>query len=142
MYLWEIKLGRLSQNGSQLGFGYAGGNLPPHHDATAVNNPDRTSEHNVGPLPVGKYHIGAAQNGTHLGPIAMPLYPHQDNVMFGRGGFWLHADSVVHPGQASEGCPIINYQLRLLISQGLDRELEVVRGDLSNVGQVTTEQEP
>jgi hypothetical protein len=125
MWTYSQTSGELSENGQIIGRGYAGGNIPPHHDPSAVNNPARQSEHNTGPLPQGLYTVGPAQDNAALGPMAMPLTPCPGNLMFGRSGFWMHADSLTHPGEASEGCIVMPHEVRFLVSISNDRELLV-----------------
>ena len=90
------------------------------------NDPHSQDVKGHGPLPRGLYTIGEAIVHPHLGSVAMPLSPHPDNDMFGRGSFYIHGDSVAHPGAASEGCIILPHDVRLRISQGEDRTLKVV----------------
>ena len=90
MWTFEQDNGKLTHDGNLVGNGYAGGNIPPNFDATAVNNPARQAEHCVGPLPRGKYSIGPAHTEPELGPVAMRLDPDPANQMFGRAGF-LHS---------------------------------------------------
>jgi Protein of unknown function (DUF2778) len=68
------------------------------------NNPDAEFVKNHGPLPVGGYTMLLPLEGTHLGPCAIPLLPDPSNDMGGRGDFFIHDDSVDHPGDASDGC--------------------------------------
>jgi hypothetical protein len=54
--------------------------------------------------------------------------------MFGRSGFFIHADSIKAPGDASEGCivPVAGangesgHEIRMMISGSSDRDLEVL----------------
>lgn len=105
---------------------YAGGNIPPRFDPSAKNNPARQEEHCIGPLPRGRYTIGPSHNEPTLGPCAMYLQPDPQNVMFGRSGFFIHGDSIAHPGEASEGCIVMSTFARAFIAQSLDRQLQVV----------------
>ena len=45
--------------------------------------------------------------------------------MFGRDGFLIHGDSIVHTGQASQGCIILPRSIREQIAASEDDELEV-----------------
>ncbi len=105
----------LKPDGSHLCRAYAG--QPPH-----VNDPEAVALHNIGPLPPGRFIIGKPMNIDtdpanwmaalrHMGPFVMPLEPCPDenlklDWLGGRGGFYLHGDSVEHPGTASNGCVI------------------------------------
>lgn len=127
MWTFRQSTGELfDPHGEVAGRGYAGGNIPPHHEQAAVNNPARQAERMVGPLPRGFYAIGPAHTEPTLGPCAMYLQPRHDNQMFGRSGFFIHADSIAHPGQASEGCIVLPATVRLGLSQSKDRDLQVV----------------
>ena len=126
MWTFEQDNGKLTHDGNLVGNGYAGGNIPPNFDATAVNNPARQAEHCVGPLPRGKYSIGPAHTEPELGPVAMRLDPDPANQMFGRAGFFIHAASPAHPFESSEGCIVMPAPVRVLLATSNDRELQVV----------------
>ena len=90
------------------------------------NNPAMQNRRNIGPLPRGRYAVGAPV-GTH-GPVTLPLTPHRGNEMHGRGGFLIHGDNVA--GDASRGCIIADRETRDLIAavwrhQGGELELLV-----------------
>ena len=87
----------MRRDGVLFAFGYAG------RDA-GKNNPAMQDVHDIGPLPVGLYTIEPSETNPKLGPVAMRLTPDPANEMFGRAGFFIHADSVRTPGQASHGC--------------------------------------
>jgi len=89
------------------------------------NNPDKQSVHNLGPLPQGQYKFGLAQQGTHLGPNAIPLIPDPKNTMFGRSGFFVHADNPAHIGASSDGCIIAPFTARVAIIASPVRTLTV-----------------
>ena len=74
--------------------------------AEGKNNPAMQSVVGRGPIPQGWYTINAPQDKTELGPCALPLTPSAANKMFGRSDFWIHDDSLAHPGAASKGCII------------------------------------
>jgi len=99
-WLYEIETGDLYLAGLSYCSCYSG-------HGVGLNNPAATAMKRVGPLPVGWYTIGRAVNHPHLGPFAMPLVPDPSNVMFGRSGFWLHADTASHDHTASDGCIVI-----------------------------------
>jgi hypothetical protein len=58
----------------------------------------------------------------------MPLTPTADTDTFGRGGFWIHGDSIEFAGleEASHGCMIMPHDVRVQINGDLDKDLEVV----------------
>lgn len=111
----------LDPQGYPAGSGYSGA-------GNGKNKPDAQSIHNVGPIPRGAYHIQAPQNTVTHGPYVLPLLPDPANEMFGRYGFLIHGDSVVHPGTASEGCIIMPRDVRERIWQSNDHDLTVVEG--------------
>jgi hypothetical protein len=83
----------------------------------------------LGPLPAGRYMIGLPiADGGHLGPYVMELTPMPDNNMKGRSGFYIHGDSLSHPGYASEGCivPAGGRATREAIGTSYDHILEVL----------------
>src|SRR4051812_28785217 len=95
-------------DGTVLGSGYSGA-------GTSKNRPEDQDQHNRGPIPQGLYLIGDPVNTVTHGPFVLPLTPDPGNEMFGRAGFLIHGDSVVHPGMASEGCVILPMSIRQAI---------------------------
>jgi len=92
------------------------------------NNPALEYEPNIGPIPRGLYQIGAPEDpdgGPH-GPFVLPLTPDPANQMFGRSGFLIHGDSVLHPGTASRGCIILDDAIREQIAASGDDQLQVI----------------
>jgi hypothetical protein len=121
MWTYNQSNGALSHNGVQVGLGYSG-----HGDG--VNNPAMQSVSNVGPIPQGQWTIGEGADNPQLGPLAMPLTPNIGTDTFGRGGFFIHGDSIEFAGQeeASHGCIILARVIREQINSDLDKDLEVV----------------
>ena len=118
MYAYHQSSGKFYHDEQLIGIGYSG--QPPHkNQGSAQNIPE------YGPIPVGKYTIRPAFFHNMLGPLAMPLAPDPNNEMFGRGGFYIHGDSMLHPGMASHGCIILAHDLRKQIDAGTDRMLIV-----------------
>jgi hypothetical protein len=107
-----------SDAGEIVGVGYSGA-------GAGKDNPAAQADVDVGPIPQGSYRIGAPQNTEAHGPFAMPLLPAPTNEMFGRAGFMLHGDSISHPGDASEGCIIMDRVVRDLVWNSGDHELQV-----------------
>lgn len=94
------------------------------------DNPEAQFVKEHGPIPVGGYTIGAPIDGTSLGPCALPLTPDPTNVMQGRDGFFIHDDSLSHPGQASDGCLVtVGVSTRKTIWASPDHRLVVVAED-------------
>jgi hypothetical protein len=104
--------------------GYAGGDKGLHKEG--INNPAYQYTPDIGPLPVGWYTFGPSVEGTHLGPLAIPLHPDSDNDMRGRGDFYVHGDHIGAPGTASDGCMIFSHDTRTLIDQSSDKRLHVI----------------
>ncbi len=125
-WTFEIVTGRiLAPDGTLHGEAYAGGNLGTVPEA--VNNPDYVEVHNTGPLPPGDYDMVGLVPQSHLGPNAIRLEPHPENTMYGRGGFYVHADlwnAAQNPRSASEGC--IVYGARMDMWNSLDHGLRVI----------------
>jgi hypothetical protein len=91
------------------------------------NNPASENRPFLGPIPKGSYTIGQPiANGGHMGPYVLPLTPFKVNNMFGREGFFIHGDSIDNPGNASNGCIVLNRQWRVMIAQSADDVLVVV----------------
>jgi hypothetical protein len=94
----------------------------------------------VGPLPYGPrigsisdeapqglpntYTFGEAVERSHLGAFAIPLIPHKDNDMKGRGSFFMHGDTTPS-GNASDGCIIQPPATRHTAYESDDKEVEV-----------------
>jgi len=121
MWTYQQRSGELERDGAAVGAGYSG-------FEAGRNNPAMQNQENVGPIPQGRYAIGAPQcvdsPGPH-GPFVLPLTPDPANEMFGRSGFLIHGDSIVHPGLASRGCIIMGRLIREEIAASGDAELTV-----------------
>src|ERR1035437_2005502 len=98
-WTYEQATGKLLHDGDLVATGYSGA-------GGGKNNPTTQDVHNVGPIPIGHYTIEAPVDTVTHGPYVLRLEPDLANEMFGRAGFLIHGDSVVHPGTASEGCII------------------------------------
>lgn len=120
MWTWRISDGELvsPEASPVVTRGYSGAGI-------GKNNPNYCSVHNVGPIPPGKYAINEPVDTLTHGPYVLPLSPAQSNEMFGRSGFLMHGDSVIHPGQASLGCVVVPRSTREAVWQSGDRELVV-----------------
>lgn len=115
-YIYEQATGKLDKaidNYSMfIGTGYAG-------MGAGKNDPAMQVLRMIGPLPRGWYDIGPAYDSPTKGPNCFNLVPDPTNEMFGRNSFRIHADSIEHPGQASEGCIVMNHTIRQLIKDNL-----------------------
>jgi type VI secretion system (T6SS) effector TldE1-like protein len=130
MFTYESSTGRLfDPNQTFMASGYAGGDKGLHKEG--INNPAYEQVHNVGPLPQGLYTMGIPVEGSHLGPLAIPLIPDPNNQMFGRSDFFVHGDHIGAPGTASDGCMIFAHDIRTLLSKSDERQIQViaVRGE-------------
>lgn len=120
MWVYHQKTGALhDKTGQCVAHGYAG-------NGEGKNNPEAQARHDVGPLPRGLYTIDPPYDSPRVGPYALPLLPHADNEMFGRGDFRMHGDSKDKPGTASHGCIIQSRTVREQVWSSGDRLLEVV----------------
>lgn len=119
MWTYRQSTGELALNGKIVAAGYAGKGI-------GKNNPAMQDVRDCGPIPQGTYTIGGAIDTADHGPFAMPLYPNSANEMFGREGFWMHGDSIVHPGDASEGCIIMPLAARVNVRESGDPRLQVI----------------
>ncbi|HET9554897.1 MAG TPA: tlde1 domain-containing protein [Anaeromyxobacteraceae bacterium] len=124
--LWRYRqrTGELLHGDVLFARGYAG-------RGEGKNNPAMQGVRATGPIPQGSYQIvGPPHAGGHMGPDVLYLAPAPDNVMFGRGGFFIHSDSIHAPGTASEGCIVIDPpRLRWAIWDSGDHYLLVESGD-------------
>jgi len=120
-WVYNSANGVLSHEGRLIGVGYSG------HDE-GVNNPLVNNLHGIGPIPCGIWSIGDPVEHPQLGPLAFPLMPQENTETYGRSGFFIHGDSLEHPGaeQASHGCIVMPRNIRLAILNSSDRVLEVV----------------
>ncbi len=119
MWIYKRETGELFHDTALIGVGYSG--YPPHTNITADDG-----LHNLGPLPAGFYIIDNAYTHPHLGPICMNLEPDPTNQMKGRSLFRLHADSIEHPGFASDGCIVMNHTIREQVAASSDKKLQVL----------------
>lgn len=122
---WQYcqKTGELTDpHGKPFAVGYAGA-----HDGK--NCPAMQAVHNVGPLPVGRYLVGAPMDHPHsVGLYALYLEPAPSNEMFGRSLFYIHGDNRAANGTASEGCIVLDFTARQAIWQSGDHHIEVISG--------------
>jgi len=114
----------------RIGYGYSGINTNRFgHNPTQIhgrNNPEEQCSQWIGPLPIGGYIIGEPFNSEHTGPYSMRLIPNSTNDMCGRSSFLIHGDSTTHPGEASEGCIILDRASREAIGASEHNRLRVI----------------
>ena len=121
MWTYSQSTGALSApDGTLAGEGYSG--HPPH-----VNDPNAQSIPDVGPIPEGGYTIGPFFTDPEKGPLPAHCTPILQMRMFGRDGFMIHGDSILHLGErvASHGCIIMAHDVRLAVRQSGDNRLLV-----------------
>jgi hypothetical protein len=120
MYNYHQSTGVLDQNGVPLLTCYAG------HGA-GLNNPALQDQHDVGPLPQGRYKMTAlVVNSPHTGFATIILDPDAANQMFGRSGFRIHGDNAAANQTASDGCIIAGHTAdRTRIWSSGDHDLQV-----------------
>jgi Protein of unknown function (DUF2778) len=110
--------GQLSLNDQKVEVGYSG-------SGQGRNNPAMEMVSNVGPLPRGRYAIGAAYTHATKGPVVMSLTP-VGHSAHGRSHFLIHGDSRQHPGEASQGCIVLSRTARNRVATSGDTQLTVV----------------
>jgi hypothetical protein len=125
MWTWRASSGcMVDAAGVIQGVGYAGGACGKNPEGK--NNPVLQRIYDVGPLPQGKYKIACPVNTVTHGPCVLWLTPDPANEMYGRADFGIHGDSVVSPGDASDGCIVLPRSVREMIASSGDDSLEVV----------------
>lgn len=118
MWTYSISTGSFS-DGQNTFKGYSGRD-------ECKNNASDDAIVNRGPVPIGIWYIGTALDDAKLGPCIMRLTADAKTIAFGRSGFYIHGDSISHPGDASDGCIILDHTAREIISKSLDKELQVI----------------
>lgn len=119
MWHYDQSSGELSHNGKLIARGYAGA-------GDGKNNPAKEGVVRVGPLPAGKWRIGApVHRPKTIGQFCLPLTPVGHSAL-GRSAFYMHGDSAKNPGKASLGCIVMPRWVREQVWASGDRELTVV----------------
>ena len=108
--------------GAHAATGYSGAG---HTAATGRNNPDMQGVSNKGPIPRGRYRIGAPHTSDHTGPYTMNLDAEPGTDTLGRSAFRIHGNDA--QDDASHGCIIMARFVRTRIWESGDHEIEVVR---------------
>jgi hypothetical protein len=119
MWTFDQSSGNLSHNGKFVAKGYSGREI-------GKNNPAMQDAVGLGPIPRGKWIIGAPRDSLKTGPYTLDLSPAQGTDTRGRSAFRIHGESIAHPGQASHGCLIFQRKIREAIWASGDRDLEVI----------------
>lgn len=119
MWTYDVISGMFSHNGQAFGAGYSG-------QGEGYNNPYKDHIADVGPIPAGKYTIGAFfDDPGGKGPLVAHLTPDPANEMHGRAGFMIHGDNAAMNHTASHGCIIAAHVIRRAIADSGDTALEV-----------------
>jgi hypothetical protein len=119
--LWTYRqaTGELLKDGRFIAQGYSG-------KGHGKNNPAAETEKNVGPIPAGAWSVAALTTEmTAHGPYVLHLSPCNGTQTHGRSGFLMHGDNRQHPGEASEGCIIMQRAIREKVWESGDRVLTV-----------------
>jgi hypothetical protein len=119
MFTFTISSGEFAHDGQVLGHGYSG-------DPAHKNDPAYEPLRDEGPIPEGRYCIGAAEDTATHGPHVMELWALPGVQLYGRSGFLIHGDSMEHPGAASHGCIVLCRTIRDYISDSGDHSLQVL----------------
>jgi hypothetical protein len=125
IWLFESSTGKIFRpDGTLSGVGYAGGNCGRNPEG--INNPKMQEVKSVGPLPSGFYTFGSLiEKHPRLGLYVFSLMPDAENNMFGRGDFYCHGDTKI-PRQASEGCIVVDYNVRRDMHESQCQQIKVV----------------
>ena len=120
-WIYNVKRHEFSRNGQfKFRARYAG-------NGKYKDDPQFECVKNKGPLPRGKYTIvGKPFTHQRTGIYTLRLAPDKSNTMCGRAGFLIHGDSRVRPGEASQGCIVLDYDYRVEMVKSEDREIIVV----------------
>jgi len=119
MYQYFQSSGRLERDRVLLLVGYAG-------HGPGLNDPAFQNQHDIGPLPQGRYTMTALIDSPHTGLATIILDPDPANHMFGRSGFRIHGDNGAANQTASDGCIIAGHSMdRKRIWHSGDHVIEV-----------------
>ena len=121
MWIYQQSTGELTDpQGDTIGNGYSG-------NGSDLNSPAGQGDIGHGPIPQGKWTIGAFETLPHLGEVVAPLTPVPGNTMDGRdGGFYIHGDNALENHSASDGCIVLSRPLRQAIAASPDKMLLVI----------------
>jgi hypothetical protein len=117
VWVFHITSGIITHNSEFEGTAYSG-------TGAGRNSPAAETQHGVGPLPRGKWHIGPAHDHPRLGPCVMNLEPCEGTEVFGRSAFRIHGDNKAH--DASHGCIVAGPAIRRKIAESNDHDLTVL----------------
>jgi RHS repeat-associated protein len=110
-------------NSQTTGTGYSG-------QGAGLNKPAEQDKPNIGPIPQGNWRIEPQQDNVtgqgHKLPASMRLEPLKGTNTYGRDGFLIHGDNSQNNHSASNGCIILNRDVRNQIGRSGDNLLTVV----------------
>lgn len=121
---WTYKITEhvmISADGELRFSGYSGAGLTV---AEGRNNLAMEGAVGKGPIPTGRYAIGAPHDSPHTGPFTLNLDPLPGTNTLGRSEFRIHGNNRVN--NASHGCIILPVDARHVIWDSGDHVLEVV----------------
>ena len=122
MWTYTIATGEM-RHGATRFLGYSGAG---HSREEGRDNPDMVHDVGRGPIPPGRYRIGAPHVSPHTGPYTMDLDPEAGTDTFGRSAFRIHGNNAAN--DASHGCIILPPDARHAIWESGDHELGVQAG--------------
>lgn len=128
IWIYGQTSGKLIHDGVIVGKAYSGyeEDHNVHDDQTLAK---------LGPIPVGKYTIGKFfDDPGGKGAVVAHLLPCEDTETFGRLGFMIHGDNSKLNFSGSEGCIVTPRNVREMIRDSGDTELEVIddKTEISN----------
>jgi hypothetical protein len=139
LWTYEQATGKLRDlNGNVVGVGYAGRDFDGAGNFVGgKNSPAKENIENIGPLPGGIY-VADWMELVHavVGKFAIHLKPDQTTeakiAAYGRQplSFFIHGDSIEHPGASSDGCIVQALSVRHQVWNSKDRLLQVISGVL------------
>ena len=118
MWTWDQSAGTMTR-GKSVFRGYSG------RDA-GKNNPALQRAAGIGPIPQGRWTIGAPYASRNTGPYTLPITACDGTDTCGRSAFRIHGDSIASPGTASHGCIILPRLVREAVWNSGDHDLLVV----------------
>ncbi|AWK41328.1 DUF2778 domain-containing protein [Photorhabdus laumondii subsp. laumondii] len=116
-WIYQQYSGEIYHDTKLIGHGWSGQGIHK-------NNPASEGIKNLGPIPRGYYKI-TGENSSK-GPMTIILDPCSYNDMHGRSAFRIHGASRKDPEHSSEGCIILNRDIRreILLSHDMDLVVE------------------
>jgi len=119
MWSYNVQYGTVTHDENFEGVGYSG-------NGDGLNNPAMEDKMDIGPIPRGLYRIEGFFDDLEKGPVVTHLDPDPSNEMYGRSGFMIHGDNQSMNHSASDGCIILDRDIREAIRDSEDMELTVI----------------